>query len=443
MGEEIVSLEEIHYQFWNEFVNKVFNDSEFKNDFNYRKSWNKSYYDLFWGNKDLHLCVRHNIKESYVSVEIYITENEEVFNYLQTNKNEIEKLYGKKLTFTKAKGKVGKAKKIYDVYMDGETSEKNNWSNYIKWIRDTALKMKKIVEIFYKNLDKDINFNEITYEREVISIPAADTINLIYKYGIHAHPNDYNRYPYKKSLFYTFREKNGVMTKLYELNTTIILNPNKISEIDSLDVDIFIKERLKNYINERENKFSFDDKESEYKFYILNNPIELVNEIALPNQNNQSYFTIEEVFSGKRYVDRCNYKTNNTREDLINIIKDKSKVDYLEINVEDFDSNIEIEEGKTITKLVEVKKRNSLARKLKLEEFKSINGKLYCEVCGIDDEIVLDVHHDKVSVANMKEGYITKLEDLRLICENCHRKVHGLKVTVDRLIEINKGINFK
>ena len=55
------------------------------------------------------------------------------------------------------------------------------------------------------------------------------------------------------------------MTKLYELNTTIILNPNKISEIDSLDVDIFIKERLKNYINERENKFSFDDKESEYK----------------------------------------------------------------------------------------------------------------------------------------------------------------------------------
>ena len=28
------------------------------------------------------------------------------------------------------------------------------------------------------------------------------------------------------------------MTKLYELNTTIILNQNKISEIDSLDVSI-------------------------------------------------------------------------------------------------------------------------------------------------------------------------------------------------------------
>ena len=69
MGEEIVSLEEIHYEFWNKFVNKVFNDSEFKNNFNYRMPLNKSYYDLFWGNKDIHLCLRHNIKENYVSVE--------------------------------------------------------------------------------------------------------------------------------------------------------------------------------------------------------------------------------------------------------------------------------------------------------------------------------------------------------------------------------------
>ena len=38
---------------------------------------------------------------------------------------------------------------------------------------------------------------------------------------------------------------------------------------------------------------------------------------------------LKEKYLGKRYVDRCNYKTNNTREDLINIIKDKSKVDYL------------------------------------------------------------------------------------------------------------------
>ena len=51
------------------------------------------------------------------------------------------------------------------------------------------------------------------------------------------------------------------------ISPTIILNPNKISEIDSLDVDIFIKERLKNYINERENKFSFEIVEQEFSHY--------------------------------------------------------------------------------------------------------------------------------------------------------------------------------
>ena len=52
----------------------------------------------------------------------------------------------------------------------------------------------------------------------------------------------------------------------------------------------------------------------------------------------------------------------------------------------------------------------------------------------------MDVHHDKVSVADMEEGHITKLEDLRVICANCHRSVHGLKTTVNRLIELNKKL---
>ena len=38
------------------------------------------------------------------------------FNYLQTNKNEIEKLYGKKLHLLRLKGKVGKAKR-YMMYI--------------------------------------------------------------------------------------------------------------------------------------------------------------------------------------------------------------------------------------------------------------------------------------------------------------------------------------
>lgn len=140
--------------------------------------------------------------------------------------------------------------------------------------------------------------------------------------------------------------------------------------------------------------------------------------------------------SGREEIKRCNYNNNRSRRELIESIKEKSKIHYVEIDNEDIDLNVELEEQEVITKLVKIKKRNSLARKLKIENFKAINGKVYCEVCGIEDEVVLDVHHDKVSVSEMENGHVTKLEDLRVICANCHRKVHGNKISVDRLREL-------
>lgn len=98
--------------------------------------------------------------------------------------------------------------------------------------------------------------------------------------------------------------------------------------------------------------------------------------------------------------------------------------------------NIKIEEGKYIEMLTKAKKRNPKARKMKIEQFKKNNdGKIFCEVCKEDDEVVLDVHHDNVEVCNMEEGHLTKLSDLRVLCANCHRKVHGYKITVEELIK--------
>lgn len=112
------------------------------------------------------------------------------------------------------------------------------------------------------------------------------------------------------------------------------------------------------------------------------------------------------------------------------------KVEFIEIdeftNIED----IAIEEGKYIEKLTKAKKRNPKARKIKIEQFKKDNdGNVFCEVCKEDDEVVLDVHHDNVEVCDMEEGHLTKLSDLRVLCSNCHRKVHGYKITVEELVK--------
>jgi len=78
----------------------------------------------------------------------------------------------------------------------------------------------------------------------------------------------------------------------------------------------------------------------------------------------------------------------------------------------------DIEEGDKISRIIESKKRNSIARKLKLEEFKWKHGTVYCEVCGEDDICALDVHHDEIKVCDMEEGHVTRLSDLRVLCAN-------------------------
>lgn len=118
---------------------------------------------------------------------------------------------------------------------------------------------------------------------------------------------------------------------------------------------------------------------------------------------------------------------------------DKSNDEEIEfIEIDEFIDieEVAIEEGKYIEKVIEAKKRNPKVRKMKIEQFKKDNdGKVFCEVCNEDDIVVLDVHHDKVEVCDMEEGHKTKLSDLRLLCSNCHRKVHGHKITVEELIK--------
>ncbi len=64
-----------------------------------------------------------------------------------------------------------------------------------------------------------------TYEEEVISIPAAKGIDGVSKYGVYACPLK-KRFNYKQSLYLAFREKGGLMYKLYKLRNRYEILPN-------------------------------------------------------------------------------------------------------------------------------------------------------------------------------------------------------------------------
>lgn len=166
--------------------------------------------------------------------------------------------------------------------------------------------------------------------------------------------------------------------------------------------------------------------------------IQELNKVFAYSDWNKLIELLEKEVSAKPQISLKRMKKIKLLSNRLNKEKNEDKeFEFVEINEFENSEDIEIEEGTYIRKIVEAKKRNSKARKMKIDQFKKDNnGKVFCEVCNENDVVVLDVHHDLVQVANMEEGHKTKLSELRVLCSNCHRKVHGYKITVDELISM-------
>lgn len=98
---------------------------------------------------------------------------------------------------------------------------------------------------------------------------------------------------------------------------------------------------------------------------------------------------------------------------------------------EDDDYLAESAEGRVVTTL---HKRRERSRKLVWDRKRKAldeTGELRCEGCGMTFEDrygshgsdFIEVHHTK-PVSTMEEGEKTRLEDLALVCANCHRMIH-------------------
>ena len=107
----------------------------------------------------------------------------------------------------------------------------------------------------------------------------------------------------------------------------------------------------------------------------------------------------------------------------------------------------EFSEGKQVLKKHIVRERNySLIANAK-KRFKEKNGTLYCEVCGFNfqktygelGDDFIEAHHIK-PVSEMKENELTKIEDIVMLCSNCHSMIHRRKPWLNKT-ELYKLIN--
>jgi 5-methylcytosine-specific restriction enzyme A len=94
----------------------------------------------------------------------------------------------------------------------------------------------------------------------------------------------------------------------------------------------------------------------------------------------------------------------------------------------------EAAEGRVLTRLHIARERNRHLIESKRRQALKIHGKLLCEVCGFDFGIFygergrgfIECHHTK-PVATLAEGHRTHIDDLALVCANCHRMIHRCK----------------
>ena len=113
------------------------------------------------------------------------------------------------------------------------------------------------------------------------------------------------------------------------------------------------------------------------------------------------------------------------------------------------DEGKEYPEGKIAFVLHKKRERNPKLIKEAKELFIRKHGRLFCEVCNFDFKTVygdrghdfIEGHHKKL-VSELKEGEKTKIEDIAMLCSNCHRMIHRKElVTVEKLTELIRQNN--
>ncbi|MBT2663609.1 HNH endonuclease [Bacillus sp. ISL-45] len=88
-------------------------------------------------------------------------------------------------------------------------------------------------------------------------------------------------------------------------------------------------------------------------------------------------------------------------------------------------------EGNRVLKQHLIRERNPEVINLAKGRFLQMHGKYFCEVCGFDfvehygeiGEGYIEGHHTK-PVSEMGETGLTMVEDIAIICSNCHRMLH-------------------
>lgn len=100
-------------------------------------------------------------------------------------------------------------------------------------------------------------------------------------------------------------------------------------------------------------------------------------------------------------------------------------------------------EGTVLYRMHRTRERKPEAIRKAKQRAKKLKGKLTCEVCDFDfaevwGEEYIECHHTK-PVSQLRPGQETRIEDLALLCANCHRMAHKREAWLNP-VELRKAL---
>ena len=120
------------------------------------------------------------------------------------------------------------------------------------------------------------------------------------------------------------------------------------------------------------------------------------------------------------------------RKAALAIIANIGSIESQYSSIDDDPACVEAEEGRILTVIHRRRERSRKLIEQKKQEVLRKTNKLECECCSFDFEATygergrgfIEVHHTK-PLHTLKAGEKTNLDDLAVVCANCHRKIHS------------------
>lgn len=140
MSHEMSETMAFNLEYWTEFSDYVFKESEFSGRFKRRKPSTDNWYGVAAGSSEFSFSFILNTNKNAITVECNIPDNKELFHKFQSNRENIESIIGSKLDWRELP-----EKKVSRILIEKEINlrDKNQWESQFNWMKEMGIRFHK------------------------------------------------------------------------------------------------------------------------------------------------------------------------------------------------------------------------------------------------------------------------------------------------------------